>query len=76
MVEGPAVPSFFIDLSYYYDSSRDPRSAFYNQCPPFIVDKGDGEEAFDIDVVTMQVIVQNLIQRGFMNVHLARNSAA
>jgi hypothetical protein len=73
-MEGPAVPSFFVDLSNYRDASRDPRGLFYNLCPPFIVDKID-EEAIDIEKLKMQVLLHNLVQRGFVNVSAAESAA-
>lgn len=71
---GPAVPSFFIDPSHYYDACRDPRSPFYKMCPPFIVDKND--EAIDIEKLKMQVLLHNLVQRGLLNVSASAESVA
>lgn len=69
---GHGVPSFFVDPSHYYDACRDPRSPFYEMCPPFIVDKID--EAIDIEKLKMQVLLHNLVQRGLLNVSASAES--
>ena len=72
-MEGPAVPSFFVDPSYYYDACRDPRSPFYKMCPPCIVAKID--ETTDIEELKMKVSLHNLVQCGILDVSASAESA-
>ena len=75
MVDRTAVPSFFVDASNYRDASRDPRGPFYNLCPPFIVDT-IGEAAIDIEKLKMQVLLHNLVQRGFLKISTSSENGA
>lgn len=60
-------PSYFIDTLHYYDACSDPRSVYYEMCPPLLVD-ATNENTIDIDAIKMQTLLHNLVQLGVINV--------